>query len=165
VLPIILASQELFGKSTKASLRSLENLAMTSDRNDWNSRVITEFRANGGNVAQFNGVQLLLLHHKGARSGREYLNPLAYLPVGEDVAVFASKGGSPNHPDWYYNLVANPAVRLEFGDGLVVEARARVTEGEEHDRLYAEQAKNVPVFAEYQRRTGRVIPVVILERR
>jgi deazaflavin-dependent oxidoreductase (nitroreductase family) len=138
---------------------------MTNDRNDWNSRVIAEFRANGGNVEQFGGVPLLLLHHKGARSGREYLNPLAYLPVGDHVAVFASKGGSPKHPDWYHNLVANPDVRLELGDGQVIDARARVTEGEEHDRLYAEQAKRVPVFADYQQRTSRVIPVVVIERR
>ena len=135
-----------------------------NERNDWNHKVIEEFRANGGSVEQFKGIPILLLHHTGAKTGRAYVNPLAYLPDGERLVVFASMGGAPKNPDWYYNLVAHPNVNIELGDSKVFAAKATVAEGAEHDRLYAAQSARVPVFAEYQKKTTRVIPVVVLER-
>jgi deazaflavin-dependent oxidoreductase (nitroreductase family) len=135
-----------------------------SERSDWNRRVIEEFRANRGEVQQFKGIPILLLHHVGAKSGNSYVNPLAYLPDGERMVVFASMGGAPKNPDWYHNLVAHPDVQVEVGGQTAFAARARVAQGAERDALYAEQVKRVPVFGEYQQKTSRVIPVVILER-
>ena len=136
---------------------------MTTDRNDTNARIIEEFRANHGDVAMFKGIPLLLLHHTGAKSGRAYINPLAYLPDGNRYVVFASKGGAPANPDWYHNLVAHPYVRVELGDDSIIEARAVVAQGAERDRLYAAQVARVPVFADYEAKTPRQIPVVVLE--
>ena len=138
---------------------------MTTDRNDTNARIIEEFRANHGDVAMFKGIPLLLLHHTGAKSGRAYINPLAYLPDGNRYVVFASKGGAPANPDWYHNLVAHPYVRVELGDDSIIEARAVVAQGAERDRLYAAQVARVPVFADYEAKTPRQIPVVVLEPR
>jgi deazaflavin-dependent oxidoreductase (nitroreductase family) len=137
---------------------------MTNERNDRNQQVIEEFRANGGNVAQFKGVPLLLLHHKGAKSGRDYINPLAYLEDGGRWVIFASMGGAPTSPDWYHNLVANPNVQVELPGGRPFAAKASVAEGAEHDRLYDAQVAKVPVFDQYRKRTTRVIPVVVLQR-
>ncbi len=132
------------------------------DRNAWNERVIAEFRANNGVVGeQFAGVSLLLLHTTGAKSGRERINPLAFFEDAEGVYVFASKGGAPTHPDWYLNLVADPRVSVERGADTY-EAEAVVVEGDERDRVYAEQARRVPGFADYEHKTDRVIPVVEL---
>src|SRR5919205_999970 len=99
---------------------------------DWNQQIIDEFRANGGRGARaFAGRSLLLLHHRGARTGAERVNPLAYQRVSDDsVAVFASKGGAPTNPDWYHNVVANPDVTVELGTETFP-ARARVAEGAE----------------------------------
>jgi deazaflavin-dependent oxidoreductase (nitroreductase family) len=135
-----------------------------SERSDWNRRVIEEFRANGGEVQQFRGIPILLLHHIGARSSKNYVNPLAYLQDSDRMVVFASMGGAPKNPDWYHNLVAHPDVQVEVGGQPAFDARARVAQGAERDTLYAEQVKRVPVFGEYQQKTSRVIPVVILER-
>jgi deazaflavin-dependent oxidoreductase (nitroreductase family) len=135
-----------------------------SERSDWNTKVIEEFRANGGAVQQFKDIPLLLLHHTGAKSGVHYVNPLAYLPHGDSMVVFASMGGAPKNPDWYHNLVAHPDVEVELGGGERFKARARVAQGTERDSLYAEQAKRVPVFGDYQQRTTRQIPVVVLDR-
>jgi deazaflavin-dependent oxidoreductase (nitroreductase family) len=135
-----------------------------SEGSDWNRRVIEEFRANRGEVQQFKGIPILLLHHVGARSGKNYVNPLAYLPDGERMIVFASMGGAPKNPDWYHNLAAHPDVQVEVGGQPAFAARARVAQGAERDALYAEQVKRAPVFGEYQQKTSRVIPVVILER-
>jgi len=134
------------------------------DMNTVNTRIIEEFRANGGEVEMFKGIPILLLHHTGAKSNKGYVNPLAYLPDGDSMVVFASMGGAPKNPDWYHNLVAHPDVQVEIGGGQPFAARARVAEGAEHDRLYAEQVKRVPVFGEYQQKTTRVIPVVVIER-
>jgi deazaflavin-dependent oxidoreductase (nitroreductase family) len=131
--------------------------------NDWNSRVIEEFRTNGGRVEQFKNVPLLLLHHTGAKSGRSYVNPLAYLADGDRRIVFASKAGADTNPDWYHNLVAHPDVKVEMGDGNVIASRAVVLEGEERDQIYERQAKLVPSFAEYRDKTKRKIPVIALE--
>ncbi len=135
-----------------------------SDTNDWNRSVIEEFRANDGNVAQFKGVPLLLLHHTGAKSGRSYLNPLAFLADGERMVIFASKAGADTNPDWYHNLVAHPDVSVELGGGEVFAAKATVAQGAERDRLYDLQTERVAVFAEYKAKAKRVIPVIILER-
>jgi deazaflavin-dependent oxidoreductase (nitroreductase family) len=130
---------------------------------DWNQEVIEEFRKNGGRVASFRTVPLLLLHHRGARTGTERVNPLAYQELDGRYAVFASRGGAPRNPDWYHNLIANPDVTIEVGDETV-DARARVAQGEERERIWEEQKRRTPGFADYERKTSRVIPVVILER-
>jgi len=131
--------------------------------NDWNRRVIEEFRTNGGKVAQFEGRPLLLLHSKGAKTGAERVNPLVYLPLGENFAVFGSKAGAPTNPDWYHNLRANPDTEIEVGTETIP-VRARVAEGEERDRIWEEQKRVNPNFADYEQLTSRPIPVVILER-
>jgi deazaflavin-dependent oxidoreductase (nitroreductase family) len=125
--------------------------------------VIDEFRANGGKVAQFEGRPLLLLHHTGAKTGTERVNPLVYLPLGESFAVFASKAGADTNPDWYHNLRANPDAKVELGDGIFP-VRARVAEGAERERIWEEQKRGNPNFADYERKTSRTIPVVILDR-
>lgn len=131
---------------------------------DWNARIIEEFRANGGEVGgRFEGRRLLLLHHRGAKTGIERVNPLAYRPLeGGAMAVFASKGGAPTNPDWYHNVRANPRVTVEVGT-RTIEAVARVAGDEERRRIWQAQTREVPAFAEYERRSGRTIPVVILE--
>jgi deazaflavin-dependent oxidoreductase (nitroreductase family) len=130
---------------------------------DWNRRVIEEFRANGGRVASFAHQPLLLLHHRGARTGIERVNPLALQELDGGYAVFASKGGAPTNPDWYHNLVANPDAAVEIGE-RTVEVRARVAGAEERDRIWEEQKRRNPAFAEYEHKTTRTIPVVVLER-
>jgi deazaflavin-dependent oxidoreductase (nitroreductase family) len=139
---------------------------MTNDRSNWNQKVIEEFRANGGKVAQFGAMSLLLLHHTGAKSGKSYVNPLAYQDTGNGLAIFASKGGAPGHPDWYHNLVAHPDVQIELDGKAPVAAKARVATGDERDRIYRQQVSNVPVFGEYETKTQgvRTIPVVVLEK-
>lgn len=135
--------------------------------NDWNQQVIKEFRANEGRVGgQFEGAPVLLLHTKGAKSGRERVNPMMYQAVEDGdgrLAVFASKAGAPTNPDWYHNLVADPQVSVEVG----AEHRqvvARVAEGDERERIWERQKREYPGFAEYETKTTRQIPVVLLER-
>jgi deazaflavin-dependent oxidoreductase (nitroreductase family) len=130
---------------------------------DWNQGIIQEFRRNGGRVASFRAQPLLLLHHRGAKTGIERVNPLAYQELDEGYAVFASRGGAPRNPDWYHNLIANPDVTIEVGDETV-EVRARVAEGQERERIWEEQKRRNPGFAAYERKTSRIIPVVVLER-
>jgi deazaflavin-dependent oxidoreductase (nitroreductase family) len=131
---------------------------------DFNTSIIEEFRANGGNVGGgFDGAPMLLLHTTGAKSGRERVNPVVYQQVGDDVAVFASKGGAPTDPDWYRNLRAHPDVTVEIGEETVP-MHARVAEGEERARIWEQQKKVMPGFAEYEGKTSREIPVVILSR-
>jgi deazaflavin-dependent oxidoreductase (nitroreductase family) len=135
-----------------------------SDVNDWNRQVIEEFRANAGRVGgQFEGAPLLLLHTVGARSGAARVNPLVYQADGDRYVVFASKAGAPTNPDWYHNVRANPAVRVEVGPDTLT-MRARVAEGDERDRLWGRQKELMPGFADYERATDREIPVVVLER-
>jgi len=133
---------------------------------DINTDVIEQFRTNHGQIqsGMFKGARLLLLTTTGAKSGKTRINPLAFTRDGENYVIIASKGGSPTHPDWYHNLVANPDVTVEVGTERI-DVRARVAQGEERDRLYAAQAALMPGFAEYQRNTTRQIPVVVLERR
>lgn len=131
---------------------------------DWNDQVIAEFRANEGKVGgPFKGAPLLLLTTTGAKSGQKRISPLMYLPDGDRMLIFASKGGAPTNPDWYHNLLAHPQATVEAGTETF-NVKATVLTGEERDRLYAEQAKRFTGFADYQEKTTRKIPVVALER-
>ncbi len=133
-----------------------------SEWNDRNQKIIDEFRANGGKVGgPFEGRTLLLLHTKGARSGQERINPVAYVKDGDRYVVIASKGGAPTNPNWYYNLVANPLVTVEVGKDKF-QARASVTKEPERTRLYDKMVDMMPGFAEYRKKTTRQIPVMVL---
>ena len=133
-----------------------------SSASDGNAAIIDEFRAHEGKVGgQFEGAPLLLLHSTGARTGKQRVNPMMYRQVGDDYAVFASKGGAPANPDWYHNLVANPQATVEVGSNTR-DVTARVAEGEERSRIWEEQKREFPGFADYERATQREIPVVIL---
>ena len=139
---------------------------MTSpaDRNAFNAALIEEFRANGGKVGgRFEGRPVVLVTTTGAKSGRKLTIPLVYLQEGDHRYIFASKAGSPTHPDWYHNLVANPTVTVEVGTETY-EATAVIITGADHDRLYAKQFEAAPIFGEYQQKTTRVIPVIDLQR-
>ncbi|MDG6910716.1 MAG: nitroreductase family deazaflavin-dependent oxidoreductase [Nitrososphaerota archaeon] len=127
---------------------------------DWNESVIAEFRKNHGRVGgNFKGAPLLLIHHKGAKTGKARVNPVMYLKDGNRYLVFASKGGADRHPDWYHNLMAHPDAEIVVGDETM-HVRAEEVRGPERDRLYAKQASLHPQFGDYQRKTKRVIPVV-----
>ena len=135
---------------------------MSTSMNDFNKNVIEEFRANNGVVGgPFDGMTLLLLHHTGAKSGADRINPLAYMDDDGRYVIFASKGGAPANPDWYHNLKANPNVRIEVGDDTF-DAVASEATGEERDRLYDAQKVRVSSFADYEQKTDRLIPVVVL---
>ena len=132
---------------------------------DYNAQIIAEFRANHGRVGgNFEGAPLLLLHTKGAKSGQERISPMMYLRDGERWLVFASKAGAPTNPDWYHNLTANPDATIEVGDETI-EVHAEELPRAERDEKYAEQAALYPGFADYERKTDRVIPVMALTRR
>ena len=109
----------------------------------------------------FEGTPLLLLHHTGAKSGKSRINPLAYLSDGGRYVVFASKAGAPTNPDWYHNLTAQPTTTIEVGADTIDVLASEAT-GEERERLFRTQTERVPQFAEYEKRAGRVIPVIIL---
>jgi deazaflavin-dependent oxidoreductase (nitroreductase family) len=130
---------------------------------DWNTAIIEEFRANGGKVGgQFDGAPLLLLHTTGAKSGQERVNPMMYRRVGDSYAVFASKAGAPTNPDWYHHLKAPPQVRAEIGTETVP-LTARVASADERGPIWSAQKAEFPGFADYETKTSREIPVVILE--
>ena len=132
--------------------------------NDFNRQIIEEFRANGGETSgPFKGRNLLLLTSTGAKTGQQRTTPLVYSRDGDRIIVIASKGGAPTHPAWYLNLKAHPEVNVELGTEKF-RARASVATGAERDRLYAQQAAEMPAFNDYQQKTTRRIPVVILER-
>lgn len=133
--------------------------------NALNQEQIDQFRANYGTIVEglFKGAPVLLLTTTGARSGKARVTPLTYTRDGNRYVVLASKLGAPEHPAWYHNLVANPVVTVEVGPERF-QARASVVEGSERNRLFDAHATIMPNFAEYQRRTTRVIPVVILDR-
>lgn len=134
-----------------------------SSPNDWNAGIIREFRANAGKLGgSFEGASVLLLHTTGAKSGKERVHPMMYRRVGDNYAVFASKAGAPTNPDWYHNLVANPAVKAEIGT-QILDLTARVAGSAERELIWAAQKADYPGFAEYEQKTSRQIPVVILE--
>jgi len=135
-----------------------------SETNDWNAKIVDEFRANAGKLGgPFEGATMLLLHTRGAKTGAERVNPVAYQHVGDDIAVFASKGGADTNPDWFHNLKAHPEVTVEVGSDTI-DVRARVAEGDERERIWEKQKQLMPGFAEYEAKTTRQIPVLVLER-
>ncbi|MGD0943605.1 MAG: nitroreductase family deazaflavin-dependent oxidoreductase [Acidimicrobiales bacterium] len=135
-----------------------------SDYNSWNQKIIEEFRSSGGEVGgQFAAAPLLLLTSTGAKTGQKRTTPVMYLADGDRLAVFASKAGAPTNPDWYRNLLAHPRASVEVGTETF-EVEAEVASPAERDRLYAIQAERYPGFAEYQEKTTRVIPVILLRR-
>ena len=128
---------------------------------DWNAAVIDEFRSNEGRVAAFARQPLLLLTHRGARSGTTRTNPLAYFRDGDDYVIVASKGGAPTNPDWYHNLLANPDATIEVGtQGFAVTARP--ADEQERQRLWTTVTAANPAFAQYEEKTRRTIPILIL---
>lgn len=130
---------------------------------DWDAKIIAEFRENQGSVGgSFAGASLLLLHSIGAKSGQERVHPLMYLPVEEGYAVFASKAGAPTNPAWYHNLLTHPETTIEIGTGTK-KVRAREASGSERERIWSRQKQEQPAFAEYERKTSRKIPVMVLE--
>jgi len=140
-----------------------------ADVTDWNAQVIAEFRANDGKVGgNFEGAPVVLMHHVGRKSGKESVNPVMYLADESDPAtiyVFASKGGAPTHPDWYWNMTEAGTAVVEVGTETYTVAVREVT-GEERDTVYAEQASRYPGFGEYAEKTAgiRTIPVLALTR-
>jgi deazaflavin-dependent oxidoreductase (nitroreductase family) len=135
-----------------------------SELNDFNQRLIEEYRAKQGKVGgQFAGAPLLLLTTIGAKTRRALTKPLAYTTDGDRIVLIASFAGAPKNPAWFNNLVANPVVTIELGSERF-QARASVVTGAERQRLFDNQVKVLPVFADYQKKTTRQIPVVLLER-
>ena len=133
-----------------------------SDTKDWNAQIIEEFRENDGEVGgPFEGAPLLLLHHTGARTGRVRVTPLMYKDLDDGFAVFASKGGAPTNPDWLHNIVANPEVEVELG-AEAVPAQAEVLEGGDREPIWEDWKDEWPQFAEYEQKTDREIPVIVL---
>jgi deazaflavin-dependent oxidoreductase (nitroreductase family) len=138
---------------------------MSTTPADFNAQIIDEFRANDGRVGgMFDGATLLLLHHTGAKSGEPRVTPLVYTGDGERYIIYASKAGAPTNPGWYHNLLANPDTEIEVGTETIPVRATEIT-GEERDRLFGAQAQRNPGFADYQKNTDRVIPVIALTRR
>lgn len=135
------------------------------DFHDFNKGIVEEFRANGGVVGgPFEGAPMILITHTGAKSGVKRTTPLVYSKDGDDVVIIASMGGAPTSPAWYHNIKANPQVGVEIGTDSYAANAEIFTEGPERTRLYDQQAALMPNFAEYQEKTDRVIPVVVLRR-
>jgi deazaflavin-dependent oxidoreductase (nitroreductase family) len=136
---------------------------------NWNDKTIAEFRANEGRVGgYFEGAPVVLVQHRGRTSGRDYVTPTMYLPDDGDpdtIYVFATKGGAPTNPDWYYNLIAAGEGTVERGTDTYP-VNVRELTGTERDRIYDEQARRYPGFADYARQTNgvRTIPVLALRR-
>jgi deazaflavin-dependent oxidoreductase (nitroreductase family) len=135
------------------------------DFNDFNRGIVDEFRANGGAVGgPFEGAPMILITHKGAKSGTERTSPLVYSTDGDDIVIIASMGGAPTHPAWFHNIKANPQVGVEIGTESYTANAKILTDGPERQRLFDQQAQVMPNFKEYQEKTDRVIPVVVLTR-
>ena len=134
------------------------------DMKEINRQVIEEFRANGGKVGgQFAGAPMVLLTTKGAKSGKTYVNPLVFSRDGDKYVIIASFAGGPKNPSWFHNLVAHPSPTVEIG-GERFQAKATFPSGSERERLFNQQASQMPIFNEYRKKTARQIPVVVLER-
>jgi len=130
---------------------------------DHNAPIIEEFRANGGKVGGFfESASLLILHTKGAKTGRPQTVVLNHLPDGERFVVFGTKGGAPEDPDWVRNVLADPRPTVETGTETIAVRAAEIT-GPEREELYARQVELRPVFGEYPKKTSRTIPVIGLE--
>ena len=136
-----------------------------SSPNDWNARIIEEFRANGGKVGgQFEGAPMILIHHVGAKSGTERVSPLVYFPEDDGTMVIvASKGGAPTNPDWYHNVRANPKIDVEVGTETFPVVATEI-DGDERDAVWERVTATMPGFGEYQRNTTRRIPLLRLTR-
>jgi deazaflavin-dependent oxidoreductase (nitroreductase family) len=136
---------------------------VADEYSNFNQKIIDEFRDGAGKVGgPFEGAPMLLLHHKGAKTGTERVSPVVYLADDGRYVVFASKGGAPENPSWYHNLLANPSTSIEVGTGTI-NVTAREAEGDERPRLWDSQAAVMPGFNDYQQKTARRIPVVVLE--
>jgi deazaflavin-dependent oxidoreductase (nitroreductase family) len=136
----------------------------TDEFKNFNENLVAEFRANGGKAGgMFEGMPLLLLTTRGAKSGQTRVSPLAYTKDDDRFIVIASKGGAPTNPDWFHNVRANPEVTVEVGTESFP-ARATVPQGGERQRLFDQMAAQLPNFAEYQKNTTRQLPVIVLER-
>ncbi|MDA4136864.1 MAG: nitroreductase family deazaflavin-dependent oxidoreductase [Thaumarchaeota archaeon] len=136
-----------------------------SSPGDFNAHTIAEFRKNRGKVGgYFEGAPLLLIHTAGKRSGKPHVIPVMYLKDGERYLVFGSKGGADSHPDWFHNLKAHPDIQIEVGD-QTIDVHAEEITGHERDAIYKRQAALYPTFADYERKTKRVIPVVAFTKR
>jgi deazaflavin-dependent oxidoreductase (nitroreductase family) len=133
-----------------------------TDPIEMNKMLVAEFRANGGKVAAFGDTTLLVLHSIGAKSGLERVSMMVYRDLGCSYAVFASAGGAPNNPSWFYNVVANPDVEIEVGTNTI-KATARVAQDGERQRIWDAQRAIMPMIDDYAAQAGRVIPVVVLE--
>lgn len=140
-----------------------------TDALDWNAGIIAEFRANAGQVGgQFEGAPMAILHHRGRKSGQEFLAPVMYLADEGDagtIFVFGSKAGAATNPDWYYNLTAAGAATVEVG-GQTYAVQVEELTGDHRDRVFTEQTRRYPGFAEYAEKTAgvRTIPVLALRR-
>jgi deazaflavin-dependent oxidoreductase (nitroreductase family) len=132
---------------------------------DWNTKIIEEFRANGGRVGgPFAGAPMILIHHIGAKSGTERVSPLVCFPQDDgSLIIIASKGGAATHPDWYYNLMAHPKITVEFG-GETFTAQAQKLDDDARAALWPVLVAERPGFADYQAKTTRQIPVFVLTR-
>ncbi|MFP4511721.1 MAG: nitroreductase family deazaflavin-dependent oxidoreductase [Acidimicrobiales bacterium] len=140
-------------------------MSTVDEMNDWNAKVIAEFRENGGKVGgPFEGAPMVLVHHRGAKTGTERINPLMCQVEGDRIYIFASKAGAPDNPDWYHNLLANPETTIEIGDETDVAVRVTELTGAERDRVWEKQKADFPQFAEYEQNTDRTIPVLALDR-
>jgi len=154
-------------RSGPSPLRLRESVV--SETSDWNARIISEFRANQGQVGgAFQGAPITLIHHRGRTSGKAYVAPVMYLPAGDNgdmIYVFASKAGAATNPDWYYNLTASGTGSVEVGTETYPVTVNELT-GDERTRVFDEQARLYPGFAEYAEKTAgiRTIPVLALRR-
>jgi deazaflavin-dependent oxidoreductase (nitroreductase family) len=143
---------------------STNNVGYVGEMNDWNAQIIAEFRANGGKAAQFGDAPLVILHTIGAKSGELRETPLVALVEGDDLYVFASKGGASTNPDWYYNLKATPTITVEFGTDTFTADVTEMPEAEGQAKLRA-QAALMPQFGEYITSAApRVIPAFHITR-
>jgi deazaflavin-dependent oxidoreductase (nitroreductase family) len=153
-----------FGCDSDSNLEMRGEEQFMSNQVNWNDAIIQEFRENAGKVGgRFAGKTLLLLHSIGAKTKQEHVNPVAYVTDGDRLVIIASKGGAPTHPDWYFNLLANPEATVEVGT-QTFRVRAAVADEPERSRLYEKMTEMIPGFAEYRLKTSRVIPVIILTR-
>ncbi len=136
-----------------------------ANHNDWNAKVIEEFRANEGRVGgPFEGAPMILIHHIGAKSGAERVTPLVYFPETDGrMAIVASKAGAPTNPDWYHNLKANPKIDVEVGTETFPVVATELTAGD-RDEIWPRLVARMPGFGEYQTKVSRTIPVFVLTR-